>query len=816
MSRAPGNGGAPARRAVTRWAWRLMRREWRQYVLIVLMLGAAVAAAVGFSSAAYNLAPASGRADFGDANHFFVFEKSQSAEALTAKLDAAKTWFGAIDAIGHRRVPVPGSVEQVDYRAQTPGGPFGAPLLSLRDGRYPAADGEAAVTDWVAKNVGSGIGSTIDLDGVRRTVVGIVENPSKLDDKFVLLPASALAQSDSVTMLVDASNDRVESFRPPGDSGRSVSNRGDVPEDIFGVLITLVVSTLVLFLVALVAAASFTVVAQRRLPQLGMMASIGATEKHVRFSMIVTGALTGVVAGLLGTAVGLAAWVAVAPRMDGVVNFRVDALNVPWWLVIVGVVMAVVTAIGAAWWPGRTMSRIPPVLALTGRPPKPTPIERSILLAAGFIIIGTVCLAIGANTSASVSTVQLVLIVIGTVSLVAGVLLISPLAIRAVARLASPAPVGPRLALRDLGRYQARSGAALAAIAFALGIPVAVVATTAAAENNVGAGNLSSTQLFVHPSQVDGPFIPDATAVADMQTGVDELAGSLDGATALRLDAAADPGAQPVQGLNGTPAVAMVRPVDHGWTALGLVYVATPELLAEYGLRTDDIRPDATVLTNEDSDSQIMRPFAPDGKGRPEAETLSSPQPLARTYTSLPGTLISTAQLVAHGWEAAPSGRWLIETAHPLTSSQLHDARVIAAQHGITIESRDPPKGLARIRLGAVGAGMLLALGILAMTVGLIRSETTGELRTLTATGATSSTRRTIAATTSGALAALGAVLGIAGAYLALAAGHLSNLTPLPLSSLALVAIGTPLVAAAAGWLFSGREPPALARQPLD
>ena len=37
----------------------------------------------------------------------------------------------------------------------------------------------------------------------------------------------------------------------------------------------------------------------------------------------------------------------------------------------------------------------------------------------------------------------------------------------------------------------------------------------------------------------------------------------------------------------------------------------------------------------------------------------------------------------------------------------------------------------------ATAAGALLALAILAMTVGLIRSESAGDLRTLTATGAT-------------------------------------------------------------------------------
>ena len=49
------------------------------------------------------------------------------------------------------------------------------------------------------------IGSTIDLDGVSRVVVGTVENPSDLGDEFALLPPSALAESKFVTMLVDAS-----------------------------------------------------------------------------------------------------------------------------------------------------------------------------------------------------------------------------------------------------------------------------------------------------------------------------------------------------------------------------------------------------------------------------------------------------------------------------------------------------------------------------------------------------------------------------------------------------------------------------------
>ena len=114
---------------------------------------------------------------------------------------------------------------------------------------------------------------------------------------------------------------------------------------------------------------------------------------------------------------------------------------------------------------------------------------------------------------------------------------------------------------------------------------------------------------------------------------------------------------------------------------------------------------------------------------------------------------------------------------------------------------------------------MLLALGVLAMTVGLIRSEAAGDLRTLTATGATSRVRRTLTAATAGALALLGVVLGIAGAYLVLVGAYLGDLgrwATCPSPTWPPSSSACPLLAAAAGWLLAGREPPAIARAAFD
>jgi putative ABC transport system permease protein len=139
----------------------------------------------------------------------------------------------------------------------------------------------------------------------------------------------------------------------------------------------------------------------------------------------------------------------------------------------------------------------------------------------------------------------------------------------------------------------------------------------------------------------------------------------------------------------------------------------------------------------------------------------------------------------------------------------------MAGQDGLTIESRRGGQALAAVRTGATAAGVLLALGVLSMTVGLIRAEAAGDLRTLTAAGAPSGVRRGLTAATAGALAVLGAVLGGAGAYLALVAaywGNLGQLAPVPAVDLAVIVAGLPLLAAGAGWLLAGREPDGFSR----
>jgi putative ABC transport system permease protein len=163
---------------------------------------------------------------------------------------------------------------------------------------------------------------------------------------------------------------------------------------------------------------------------------------------------------------------------------------------------------------------------------------------------------------------------------------------------------------------------------------------------------------------------------------------------------------------------------------------------------------------------------------------------------------------------------WLIQAPHALTAAEINSARQRAFAVGLTIETKNGNPSLSELENWATTVTILLALGVLAMTVGLVRSETAGDLRVLTATGASSRIRRTITGATAGALGLLGAVVGTSVAYLAAVCYFRSQLgerlSHVPVLDLVLIVVGLPTAAAIGGFLLAGREPSPIAHQPLE
>jgi putative ABC transport system permease protein len=802
-------GGVAARRAVTRWAFRLLRREWRQQLLVMALLALTVAAASFSVAAAYNVAP---RPDpqFGSANHLLQFAGADQ-KTLTADIAAARKAFGTIQVIGRRFVPVPGSAQTIEYRAENPHGPYSGPALALTQGRYPTGAGQVAVTSGIAQTLQLHIGSSLSLDGHHRAVAGIVENPSDLNDQFALVSPASAGHPQTVTVLLNASPASFSAFRASFRGPLVWQARGPSTQAKTAA-VALALVTVLLLLVSLVAAAGFAVIAARRQRQLGMLAAIGATRKQLRMVMVAGGAMVGAIAAVAGTVFGLALWLAAAPHLQTFAGHRIDPFAIPWSLVALSMVLAVATATGSAWWPARAAARLPVTLALSARPPRPRPAHRPALLAGLLIVIGVGCLALANQARPP-------LIIAGALAMALGILFISPLAIRALGAAAKRAPVAIRLALRDLARHQARSAAALAAITLALGITAAIIISSAADKAAVNAGNLPDTQIAVwigQPEAADSRVpIRTPAQLGVLAAAVHQIAESLHHAAAITLYMPVNPADKPQPGSQAAQPVAQLgapqNPAATGrggtYSAIPL-YVATPAVLRYLKISPAAINPATNILTVQPG--QLALATNTTFATATHVQRIQAPG-----YTSAPTSLMTLSGLHRQHWTQIQTG-WLIESSRPVTAAQAAAAREAAAKAGLTVETRNTQASLATISAAATAAGALLALGVLAMTIGLIRTEAASDLRVLTATGASSTTRRTLAATTAGTLALFGALTGAAGAYLAVAAGHRSDpgvLSHVPVLYLTITILGIPAAAALSGWLLAGRQPPALARR---
>ncbi|HEX3796057.1 MAG TPA: hypothetical protein VHV57_16305, partial [Acidimicrobiales bacterium] len=193
------------------------------------------------------------------------------------------------------------------------------------------------------------------------------------------------------------------------------------------------------------------------------------------------------------------------------------------------------------------------------------------------------------------------------------------------------------------------------------------------------------------------------------------------------------------------------------------------------------------------------------------------------TGTSAPNTVI-TEHAMREFHIQASTNDWLVQGTQPFTASQISNAELAASTTQLSVEAKNDQPTSSSVITWATIFGIVIALGVLGMSVGLVRSETAGDLRTLAATGASSRTRRTLTAVTAGALGFLGALLGVVGGYIGMIGwlrsnslnGGIAALGNVPVADLLLILLGMPAFAAAAGWILAGREPAAMAHQAIE
>ncbi|MGO8874035.1 MAG: FtsX-like permease family protein, partial [Acidimicrobiales bacterium] len=674
-----------------------------------------------------------------------------------------------------------------------------------------------------------------------KTVVGIVQNPQSLLDEFALVPPGQVTNPTRVDVLFDA---------PGVNPGRIGSNvytpaQNGNSNPINPETIVLALTTIGMLLIALVSIGGFTVLAQRRLRALGMLESMGATDRNVRLVLEANSVIVGSVGAVMGLALGVVAWLAYRPHNEQSAHHLIPMFALPWKVIGPAMVLAIVATFFAAGYPARAITRVPVVSALADRPPEPRRIHRSF-------VPGVVALVIGFflfSASGAAGSNGVFWLIPGFIALVAGIILVSPFFLALLARVGRTSPIAIRLSLRDLARYRARSGSALSAISVGVLIAVVICAVAVARYSNVYdyvGPNLASNELAVWSPNGQNGNNPSALTAQDIKSqvaSVHAIATSVGASHVIELD---------------NPPVYLQNPSGPGRQWDGQIFVATPALLRAYGIDPSSIPSSVDILSSrpglsgsgvqltyggggEKGGGQLVSPGpgGPDGGGGPgPGNTNASPpgsfvaHPVVQEESQLPkgtsgpNTVITESALRRlHVAGDSSLDGWMLLTNSPITSAQITSAQAVAATNNLSIESKNSEPTSAEIVNWATVFAIALALGILAMSVGLIRSESASELRTLTASGASSRTRRTLTAVTAGGLAFLGALLGTVAAYVGLAGWFNSNsleggvsdlFDHIPWNNLFLIVIAMPVAAALVGWTLAGRDPTGIATRPIE
>jgi putative ABC transport system permease protein len=841
---------------MVRWGWRLFRREWRQQLLILLLIIVAVAAVVVGSAVAVNTPPPADTG-FGTAHDLATFNlappSSKSVHAagqdspayVQSQIARLERAFGTVEVIENQGLTVPGSTQTYDLRSQDPHGPFGGPMLQLLSGHYPTGPSEIAITPGLAAVLNLHVGDTWSQGG--KTVVGIVQNPQSLLDEFALVPPGQVTNPTEVQVLFDTTPSNAKDVPSYVTTPSSVYSKNIINPS----TIILALATVGMLLIALVSIGGFTVLAQRRMRSLGMLESMGATDRNVRLVLESNGVTVGVVGALVGFALGLVVWLLYRPTNEQDAHHLIGMFALPWNVIVPSMVLAVLATFFAASYPARAITRMPVVGALAGRPAPPRQIHRSFVPGVVALALGFVFFSISGAGHQGGGVIWLIP---GLIALVVGIILVSPFFLVLLARVGGRSPVAVRLPLRDMARYRARSGSALSAIALGIMIAVIVVAVATARYSNVFdfvGPNMSANAVNVYtpptgqecevnPGQ-GGPVCqqaPPAPSLSAQEASVQAIASAV--------------GAKDVVALQ-QPNVNLQNPSGNGRQWNGPIFVATPSLLRAFGINPSSIPSNVDILSSRPglagSGVQLTyssntgkggspQPFnggqgpGPNGNSNSCSPGSCIAHPVVQEEgqlpvgTSAPNTVITESALHRLGLASQNTlGGWMLLSDNAITQSQLTSANSLAASGDLSIESKNDAPSSSEIVNWATVFGIALALGVLAMSVGLIRSETASDLRTLTAAGASSRTRRALTAVTAGGLAFLGALLGTVAAYVGLFGwfgsnsleGGLSDLTNnVPWSNLFLILVAMPAAAVLIGWVLAGREPRGIGTRPVE
>ncbi|MEJ7765122.1 MAG: ABC transporter permease [Acidimicrobiales bacterium] len=832
--------------ALIRLGWRNARRSPRRSLFVMALIALPVTAVVGGATGARMAVPSEAdelRGRFGRAD--VVLAPDGGAEAAFAADLAAVLPDDARAVVAHGV----GVRTADDYESMfLTDAPITDPVLEgryeLLKGRAPTRPGEIAPDRWAVDQYDLDVGDTLLFEGPaqRFTVVGVaVERESTRNQAAVVAPGSLAGDP---LWYVDLGRTSVDDLRralaergyrapdaPPG--GRTVSFEVRGPPEVFvngesddnsagptkrdaasaGVFAA---GVLAVGLAGLVASASFAVSLRRRQRELGLLGTVGADTRLLRRSVLLEGAVVGLLGSITGVGLGLLfARLARAP-LEEAAGRLFGPLELHPVVLSGGLVLGTAGAAFAAWLPARAAARQSVVEALRARRPA-TP-RRGRLAVAGVALAGLGLLGVAAGAAATSQG----LLIGGGVAAFAGVLLAAPVAIERLSALAAPLPPTARIGVRDLARHRARSAALFAAVLAALTLPVAALAAVRserahAAEQYVP--TMDETNLLLSTGLSGGPEVPAPSG--GLQAPATQLADGLEGVVAsgaIRQTVGASGSEADVlhaAGGSWSRRQKYPDPAQEGQPFSAEVVVADRSLLGALGIAhlAPELEAGSVLGVGPGTVDEGVVELLAGSRSLGEVPALEAAGPTGR---ELPGYLIAEHRARELGYQAGAPQGWLFRLDHRPTEDERDTARLIARRSDLLVSTEagrfQPPVVSESVILAVAGA---VALGVVVIVAALAAAEGRRERILLTAIGASPRAGRAAGAVGIAVLVLLAGLtasalgVGLVGAH-QLGRGPTSEGGPgysavIPWSAVAFVSAAVPAAALAVAWLCNGR-----------
>ncbi|MFM8734041.1 MAG: FtsX-like permease family protein [Pirellulales bacterium] len=287
-----------------------------------------------------------------------------------------------------------------------------AELLTLEAGEPCRDDGEVVLDAAVAKGLGVGVGDEVLFFARRRIarmrITGLASSESLswfaegatavIDIQVLEAMSQATAEVDRVRVVVADAGARQRVLAPVARRLPSTlvaeipAGRSSMAEDVlhsanlgldFVTALTLAMAWFI------VGNAMLMSVAERR-RSLALVRLVGATGRQVRRLVTVEAAILGGLGAAVGAAAGLAAAGPISAGICRALQMPAGGLAVDPWLVPLAVVIGVVVAVAAAWWPAREAAAVDPLEGLASAPPaRQVGGSRRLLVAAGALMVVT-------------------------------------------------------------------------------------------------------------------------------------------------------------------------------------------------------------------------------------------------------------------------------------------------------------------------------------------------------------------------------------------------------------------------------------------